>query len=165
MTSVNVSLEDLETLVMTTGALKTIESALTTRKNDPFIREHLDFTDAHNRLATAMRNARRAEAGTLIPWDGELEGHEEALLRAVAEGGFWITREEKVPSPDQTMSTADKLAAKGCIVIGQFVVGVLFAGLQPELQVDPKGFPLRITDRGREKLVKLDAPKEPEIRT
>lgn len=74
MPSVTVDLDDLETIVMTTGALKTIEGALNARKNDPFVHQYLDFSEAHDRLSSAMRNAKRADAGTLVPWDGKTTG-------------------------------------------------------------------------------------------
>ena len=156
MPSVTVDLDDLETLVMTTGALKTIEGALATRKQDPFIRQYLGFTEAHDRLATAMRNAQRVDAGTLVAWDGALNDDEIKLLREIGYGRKIMSRDEKAPSSGQSMSVVDQLAAKGCVVIGQLVKGVLWAGdKQPELVVDPKGFPVKITDRGREKLTKI----------
>ena len=157
MTSVTVDLEDLRTLVLTAGALKTIEGALASRKADPFVREHLDFTEAHNRLASAMRNAERADAGTLVPWDGDLDDAEIDLLHAIDTGEHVIlTRRQKSPNPGAAMSVADQLAAKGCVVIGQLVKGILWAGeAAPDLVVDPQGFPVRITQRGREKLAKL----------
>ena len=157
MPSVTVDLADLETLVFTTGAMKTIEGALQARRNDPFVREHLEFTDAHDRLATVMRNAKRADAGTLIPWDGELDDEEVKLLRVVDGGGFWIDQKQKAPKDGAAMSVADQLACKGCVVIGHFVTGVVWAAGKPELTIDPKGFPVKITQRGREKLAAIDA--------
>ena len=44
MATVTVDLADLEKLVFAAAAIKTIESALQQRRNDPFVREHLDFT-------------------------------------------------------------------------------------------------------------------------
>lgn len=156
MPSVTVDLEDLETLVMTSGALKTIEGALATRKADPFIRQYLDFTSAHDRLASVMRNARRAEAGTLVPWDGELDEVETRLLRLVEEGEI----EHVTARAKREEKEVDSLAAKGCIVIGNFVKGVLWAGdTAPDIELDPNGYPVKITQRGREKLVKIDEKK------
>ena len=160
MPSVSVDLDDLEKLVLTSGVMKTIEGLLVARKNDPFVRPHLEFSEAHDRLATAMRNARRVDAGTLVPWDGELDAEEVSLLRDADKGGLWLTVSERMPSrPSEDMSVADRLMCKGCVIIGHFVTGVSFAGSTPELTVDPKGFPIRITDRGREKLAKIDAAK------
>ena len=159
MPSVSVDLDDLEKLVLTSGVMKTIEGLLVARKNDPFVRPHLEFSEAHDRLATAMRNARRVDAGTLVPWDGELDDEEVEWLRVAEKAGFWISRKDKEPKAGENMSIMDKLAAKGCVIIGHFVTGVSFAGSTPELTVDPKGFPIRITDRGREKLAKIDAAK------
>ena len=168
MTTVAVDIDDLETLVMTTGALTTIEGALAARKMDPFVRTHLNFTAAHERLAAAMRNVRRAEAGTLVAWDGALEEDEIEFLRSLdgkqADKGaapLVLSRSDKAPVAGVSMSVADKLAAKGCVVIGQIVRGVLWAGdKQPELTVDPTGFPVKITDRGRQKLAKIEAEKK-----
>ena len=97
MTSVAVDLADLETLVMTTGALKVIEGALQARKADPFVREHLDFTAAHDRLATAMRNAMRASADTLVPLDGELSPREIDVLGRIDGGEETVTLTTRHP--------------------------------------------------------------------
>ena len=158
MTSVTVDLSDLETLVMTTGALKIIEGAISQRRSDPFVREHLDFTAAHDRLASAMRNARRAEAGTLVAWDGELDGVEVLLLRDVAD------REMGVKGIGCHKEDYTTLEAKGCVTIGQEVQGILWSGeKQPDIRITPNYYSVRITDRGREKLAKLDAKKAADI--
>ena len=165
MPSVTVDLSDLETLVMTTGALKVIEGALQARKADPFVREHLDFTAAHDRLATAMRNAMRASADTLVPFDEPLDDDETKLLRDIDGGIDLLSVTEKAPPMGQSMSVADRLAAKGCVLMGNFVRGIVWGnGQKPELVVDPKGFAVKITDRGRQKLAALDA-KKPEVVT
>ena len=155
MTTVTVDLADLETLVFATAAIKAIEEQLVARKRDPFVAPHLQFTEANNRLATAMRNAMRGQADTVVPWDGELDEDEIKMLKLVEPGGFWIPPKQKAPVAGEVMSVADRLAAKGCVVIGQFIRGILWAGAPgPELQIDPKGFPIKITERGRDKLYK-----------
>ena len=164
MPSVTVDLADLETLVMTTGALKVIEGAISQRKSDPFVREHLDFTAAHDRLASAMRNARRAEAGTLVPWDGELVGVEVLLLRDVAD------RESGVKGIGCHKEDYTTLMDKGCVVIGQEINGILWAGeskpdMHPALVMKNNYYYVRITDRGREKLAKLDAKRRTSVAT
>jgi hypothetical protein len=163
MPSVTVDLDDLETLVMTTAALKTIEGALNARKNDPFVRQHLEFGAAHDRLASAMRGAKRAGSGTLVDWDGALDDKEIEFLRSLEdeEGGLsTLTPDQKVPNKGQAMSVADRLAAKGCVILGQRVTGILWSdNPRPLLTIDHSGFPIKITDRGREKLVKIDADK------
>lgn len=151
MISITVDLEDLETLVLTTGALKIIEGALSQRKTDPFVRQHLDFTAAHDRLASSMRNARRAEAGTLVPWDGPLTEIEETLLRDL-NGQECGTKGIGCHKPDY-----DSLAAKGCVILGQEVHGILWADdKQPSLRITPNYYSVKITQRGREKLAKID---------
>ena len=165
MPSVTVDLADLETLVMTTGALKTIEGALQARKADPFVREHLDFTAAHDRLATAMRNAMRASADTLVPFEEPLDDDEIKLLRRVDGGLPCLLPEEKAPEEGQQMSVGDRLACKGCVVFGHFVTGILWSDKKTaDLTINPEGFPIKITDRGRQKLAALDA-KKPEVVT
>ena len=156
MPSVTVDLADLETLVMTTGALKVIEGAIVQRKQDPFVRGHLEFTAAHDRLASAMRNARRAEAGTLVPWDVELDEKELRLVRELANEPCGYIACDATTKVDY-----DSLAAKGCVSIGQNVQGTLWAGeSKPELRHNVSvPFMVRITDRGREKLAKIDAAK------
>ena len=150
MTSATVDLNDLETVVIATGYLKSIESILASRKTDPFVTPHLDFTAAHDRLASAMRNARRAEAGTLVPWDGELDDMEVLLLQDVADREMGI---KNIGCHKEDYTT---LMAKGCVVIGQEVHGILWAGeKQPDIRITPNYYSVRITDRGREKLAKL----------
>lgn len=154
MPSVTVDLEDLETLVMTTGAIKTIEDALSQRKQDPFVRQHLNFTAAHDRLASLMRNARRAEAGTLVPWDGPLTEIEETLLRDL-NGCECGTKGIGIHKADY-----DTLAAKGCVIIGQHVNGILWAGdKQPSIRIVPEYYSVKITPRGHEKLAKINAQR------
>lgn len=163
MPTVTVDLNDLETLVFATGAIKTIESVLASRKSDPFVTKHLDFTDAHNRLAAAMRNARREEAdgaNTLVNFNEPLTEDEHKTLKEIAQVGIYlISREKKIPKEGDAMSIYDRLAAKGCVVMGQLVRGVAWAGASsPDLQVDPAGFGIKITDRGRQKLVVAAVP-------
>ena len=161
MPDVTVDLADLETLVITTGALKTIEGVMASRRNDPFVREHLDFTAAHDRLAAAMRNAKRGDAGTLVGWDDPLNKEEINALQYVAAAVtekktglllFVIAPEDK-GEPGRKMSVYDQLAAKGYIEIGQFVQGVVWpAASKPDIVADPKGYAARLTARGRQKL-------------
>lgn len=158
MPSVTIDIEDLETLVFTTGALKTIEGALANRRVDPFTRPHLDFTAAHDRCASAMRNARRVEAGTLVDWDGALDVHEENALRHIESGKrAQISAHEK-----QNYREYDGLAAKGCIVMGQPVAGIIWAGASAPELTPCAGFAVKITPRGREKLAKIDEQKAKE---
>jgi hypothetical protein len=150
MPSVTVDLEDLETLVFTTAALKVIEGALAARKTDPFVRPHLNFTAAHDRLASAMRNARRAGSGTAVDWDGPLTAAETLMLRSI-EDMQQFNSPARLQHPE-----IDLLAAKGCVVIGQQVNGVIWPGATaPELE-KLAWFAVKITDRGREKLAKID---------
>ena len=159
MPTVTVDLDDLEKLVFTSGAMKTVEGALKQRREDPFVRDHLDFTDAHNRLAAAVRNVQRGNADTLVAWDGDLSKDEIKLLRKVKLGELSIlTRDQKAPSGGEAMSVADRLSAKGCVIMGQLVKGVLWAGeTKPVLVPDPSGYPIKITTRGSDKLAAIEA--------
>jgi hypothetical protein len=94
MTTVTVDLEDLTTVLFATGVVKTIEGALAARKNDPFVLPHLDFTEAHDRMASEMRNATRAAAGTLINWDAALTEGDIALLRKIVDSQEFSIRPE-----------------------------------------------------------------------
>jgi hypothetical protein len=164
MTQVSVDLEDLERIVFAAAAIKSIENTLEARKRDPFMRTHLDFTAAHNRLTSAMRNATRAQADTLVKWDEPLEKDEidqlkiiDAYLEATDDDRqlpfYIISVKDKLPPKDMQMSLIDRLAAKGCVIIGRFSTGVVWPGEdRPELSIDPKGFAVKITDRGRNKL-------------
>lgn len=154
MKTVTVALEDLEALVFATGAIKNIEGALASFKQDPFVKPYLTFTDAHNRCATAMRNAKRADADTLIKFDEPLTDEEREILAHVNEyDAMFLSPREKAPKAGQQMSIYDQLAAKGCVVIAQCLTGFMWAGASaPEIKIDPKGFAVKLTDRGRQKL-------------
>ena len=158
MPTVTVDLEDLEKLVFTAGAMKQVEGALKQRREDPFVRDHLEFTDAHNRLAAAVRNGQRGNADTLVAGDGDLSQDEIKLLRKVKIGDVDVlTRNEKAGKSGEDMSIADRLAAKGCVVMGQLVTGILWAGeTKPVLVQDTSGFPIKITSRGADKLAAID---------
>lgn len=162
MTAVTVELPDLETIVFATGIIKTIEGALAGRRNDPFVREHLDFTAAHDRLAAAMRNATRAAAGTAVPFDEPLTKTEVLVLRYILDAtdpGKGAHKRFAISGPDKAGEPAyDRLAAKGCIQIGQFVTGVVWSGAdRPEVVADAdRGFAAKITDRGRAMLTAFE---------
>ena len=153
MTEVTVDLADLETLVFATGALKTIEGALHSRRQDPFVVPHLNFTEAHNRLAAEMRNATRAKADTVVPWDEPLEAYERAFLHLVVERedhGLPVTvlADYRLDHPE-----IDRLMCKGAIIMGQLCKGILWGG-KSDIQwaPDPSGFAVASTARGRKKL-------------
>jgi hypothetical protein len=166
MTTVTVDLADLERVVMTTGALKTIEQAMHQRRNDPFVREHLNFTEAHDRLAMAMRNGQRARTRSDrgVDFDGPLDDDEAKTLRLVAadrQGWFHeISLKEKLGSylKNNKLSVFDRLAAKGMCIIGQLCEGAVFAG-EPGPQIRPvtRGFAVKVTDRGRTKVAEIEA--------
>jgi hypothetical protein len=168
MTNVTVDLADLERLVMTTGAIKAIEQAMHQRRNDPFVREHLNFTEAHDRLATAMRNAQRSKSSnnTLVEFDGPLEDDEvKALLRLMAaDRQRWfhqISTKEKLGSylKDNKLSVFDRLSAKGMCIIGQLCEGAVFTGEGPQIR-PTLGFAVKVTDRGRAKVAEIEAIQE-----
>ena len=166
MTTVTVGLADLETLVMATAIIKTIESSLAQRKDDPFIKPHLNFSDAHDRLATAMRNATRAESGTLFDWDGELSDDEIILLKDIDAGAIkmFSVSERNPANKEHYNQNIDSLAAKGCIILGQCASAVVWAGAnRPELKVDPSKFAVKITDRGRQKLRMLQLKDQEKV--
>lgn len=167
MTAVTVDLQDLEKIVFASSAIKIIESTLAGRKNDPFVRPHLDFTEAHERLATAMRNATRAAAGTLVNFDEPLTKTEARALRYILEAvderkaglpWFVISAADKA-AEGEDMSIYDRLSAKGCIQIGMFITGVVWTGAPaPDIKADPdRGYAARITARGRSLLTASEA--------
>lgn len=148
---VEVEIEDLETIVFATAIIKTIESQLQTRKVDPFVKLHLEYSRAHDALVAAMNGARRSEAATATPWDGELDDKEIKLLKEFVKSPvFEVTPEFRVKTKQ-----VDSLMAKGCIRIGQLVSGAVWPGEQrPDLR-PVEGFALAITPRGSDKLSKL----------
>lgn len=152
MTTVTVDLDDLTTIVMATGVIKLIEGVLVSYKKDPFVHAHLDYSAAHDRLAAVMRNAARAEAGTATDWDGELTKDEIKFLKIVdnAPNGLLISSDYRLSKENKHVDT---LAAKGCIQLGQLVSGAIWPGAKlPEFVTNPKGYAVRMTDRGRQKL-------------
>lgn len=159
MTAVTVDLADLETLIFATAAIKSIEDALAARRRDPFMTPHLNYTEAHNRLVGAMREAQRSASNdTLVKYDEPLTKPEIGALRYVDKACsaktpglalFVIATEDKAAG-GEAMSVYDRLAAKGCIEMGQFVQGVVWAGANtPQITADPKGYAARLTNRGR----------------
>ena len=145
---VEVELADLETIVFATAAIKTIEEVLNRRKTDPFVKPHLDYTIAHNNLTAAMNGANRAKTGYLVDWNGELTDEEFKLLKQLDT----IAVDEIPPGYRISIPAYDTLLAKGCIRMGQCVVGAVWAGEQkPDIKpVDM--FAVSITKRGKEKL-------------
>lgn len=148
---VEVEIEDLQTIIYATSIIKMIESALSSRKQDPFVIPHLNYTEAHNNLVTAMNHARRATADTVVEWNGALDDKEKELLEQfVASDTFEINGDFRLKNKH-----VDSLAAKGCIRIGQLVAGAVWPG-QDRADIKPlPGFALAITQRGRDKLEKL----------
>ena len=147
---VEVEFEDLETLLFATAAIKNIESLLTARKYDPFVKPHLQYNQAHDAVLGAMNQARRATADTATAWDGELTKPEIQFLEdfnpenpaPYEMSGEYRTKHKEI----------DALAAKGCVRIGQMVSGCIWAGQdRPDLKPIPV-FAVAITPRGKEKL-------------
>jgi hypothetical protein len=150
MPTVTVDLEDLRKLVYATGAMKAIEGILDTRKRDPFVELGKPFTEAHDRIAAAMRDIDRGNADTAVKYNEPLTEEEYKALKNL---DGWITRKQKAPDPkkNETMSVWDRLAAKGCVVIGQAVTGIVWAGAPSVSDViaNPDKFPIRLTERGK----------------
>lgn len=166
MTTVTVELADLEKLIFGAAAIKPIEAALAQRQRDPFVREHLDFAEAHDRLATAMRNATRATAGTAVKFDEPLTKSELRNLRYIHEAtdpdkgsSKWFV----ISKSDRATGEYESLAAKGHIQIGQFVTGIVWAGAPAaDIKADPeRGFGAKMTARGRAVLATIDAGGTP----
>jgi hypothetical protein len=162
MTDITISLEDLETLVMAAGAIKTIETALDTRKRDPFVPPQNQIAAAVGRLAAEARSARRSKETYQTPWDGELDEQEIKWLDMVckdydptdrAKRMFLITPDERFKS-----SAIGRLTAKGMLLIGNSVKGVIWPGAdQPEFAPDPTCYYLMPTPRGLRKWRELKA--------
>lgn len=158
---VTVDLDDLEAIVFGTGVIKNIEGSLASFKNDPFTRTKVPLTEAHDRLASAMRNARRAGADTLVKWDEPLTKEEQIALAAVAaackEAGDVKVLSGKQKGGSGVMSDWDRIAAKGMIEMGQFITGILWAGQQsPAITAKPE-FAARLTSRGKNMLEQIRA--------
>jgi hypothetical protein len=148
---VEVELEDLETIIFATAIIKQIESSLAARKQDPFIRPHLDYNQAHDALTLAMNSARRANTNTATQWDGELNDNEIQLLKILVVNPV----KEISAGYRKQYEEVDTLAAKGCIRIGQQVIGAVWPGAD-KADIKPYGgFSLMITQRGKDKIEKI----------
>lgn len=173
MTEVTVDLDDLEALVFASSAIKTIEGSLASFRRDPFAQDALGrFVPAQRRLESVMRSARRAERNdTLVKYDEPLTIEESNALQYVVSAcdayvvsacdaktpglALFVISPEDKGEPGVAMSVYDRLAAKGCIEVGQFIQGVMWAGADaPQFVADPKGYAARPTTRGRGKLRK-----------
>lgn len=148
MKQVTVNVEDLEALVFATGVIKQIESALNVRNDDPFVKPYLKATAAHDRLAKAIRDAKRGEAGTAINYDAALTDAEKRTLLELL---------DKVDEPFSgavTIRALDKdkyssLEAKGCVRFGTPFTGTAWTGeTSPTLRKDPKHLVVEITAKG-----------------
>ena len=165
---VTVDLNDLETIIYATAAIKQVESALASRRHDPFVKTHLEYMEAHNNLVAVMNGARRAEAGTAIPWDGELSKEEIAALKklhsALTKGYVVeITADARMDKHSSGYLPVDDLASKGCVKIGQCVKGAIWPGqTQPDLKSVPQ-FAVMITPRGVSKLEAALRPPQKEL--
>jgi hypothetical protein len=154
---VEVEIEDLETIIYATAIIKTIEQQLQSRKQDPFVREHLNYTAAHDALVTAMNHARRGTADTQTQWDGALTKKEIDYLTLLEKYKKDTVLPPNPPNPDFDDSVAiwelvDELMAKGCVQKGQAVAGTVWPG---DTQADVTAsacFHVRLTKRGVEKL-------------
>lgn len=164
---VEVEAKDLETIVFATAAIKKIESALSTRKHDPFVKPYLEFNEAHNNLNTALIHAKRSENSKeyATPWDGELSIKEIKYLQDVSCYMTYktVSGEERNPASSAYNDVVDSLMAKGCIKMGQLVSGIVWNGEdQPFLEKMPS-FGVAITSRGLEKFVKATKDRVMEI--
>jgi hypothetical protein len=160
MPNVSVDLQDLETLVFATGAIKLIEAALHQRSNDPFVPQDNEIRSAHDRLAAVARNAKRGSLGTAVNWVDPLTDKEAVMLKKIEarceKGAFkaWAVK----PEYRLEHMEIDSLGAKGCVVLGQALEGVLWAGAErPEFKPDPDWYLVKVTPRGRERLEQYEA--------
>ena len=161
MIPVTIDLADLKALVHATAALKVIENQISAVRRDPGVQQHPLLGDAHDRLASAMRNAERSASGTLVNWDAPLTKTEVRALRYVKDGC-----DEKKPglsvfvisSADKGEQAYEQLAAKGCIEMGQFIQGVMWSGASsPQFTADAeRGYAARPTARGLQKLADIE---------
>ena len=158
MPQVTVDLDDLEALVWGSGAIKAIEASLASFRRDPFTPNPEVISQAHERLATAVRQAKRDGAGTAVDFNEPLTSAELKLLRKTAVNAA-ATHKRGAPFPVTLINTKDKvgdydrLAAKGCIVIGTTGAAFVFPGQKdPLLIIEPNKLGVMITPRGSDRL-------------
>lgn len=95
----------------------------------------MDFTDAHDRLATQMRDARRSERNdTVIQFDEPLTEVETKYLVDLHDSvlGYWVYHDEQFMSFRPLISS---LQAKGMLCRGRYMNGVLWDGERPILNL------------------------------
>lgn len=161
---ITISLADLEILIMAAGAIKPIEEALSTRKRDPFVPAEPQITAAIQRLAADARSARRSKETYATAWEGPLTEDELGWLVAICENedphkaAFDIVTDDRFE-----IEAIDSLAARGMIVIGVPVHGVVWPGAERAevWLVDPdQGHYLKPTQRGLRKWRELEKAKK-----
>src|ERR1700743_2886158 len=106
-----IEVEDLETLVFATAVIKQIEQNLRSRKEDPFVKPHLDYSKAVDAATLAMNSARRANSDARTAWDGDLSKDEIKFLQQFLTSPSFEVDGEFRKEHDEI----DSLAAKGCI--------------------------------------------------
>lgn len=163
MTDITINLEDLETLIFGTAAVKAIEIAMDTRKRDPFVPNNQKITEALNRLSTEARSARRSKETYITPWDGPLDEGERGCLENFCIDYDPNNREDRVTTilasvlygkggPALPGGPIHGLANKGMIAIGTAAKAVIWPGAdQPEFWPDPSLFYVTPTPRGLRK--------------
>ena len=164
---VEVEIQDLETIVFATAAIKKIETALSTRKHDPFVKPYLEFNEAHNNLTTALTHAKRSQNSQdyATPWDGELSIKEIKYLQDVSSYTTYktVSGDERNPASQGYNDVVDSLMAKGCIKMGQLVSGIVWAGEEHPFLEKMPSFGVAITLRGRTKLTKVVKDRVTEV--
>lgn len=162
--------DDLEAVIFGSGVIKEIESAITRRKDDPFVRPHLQrFATSHNALASALRYAKREDTDDKFL---EVPDHIEAIkLRAVMAhartGAAEFTVSIRQPGkkdkvllsgydPVETRKVYGWLLDRGMVELGKQQRAYVWPDGTVEL-FDTPHCVLRITERGRKKLAEYDA--------
>lgn len=142
------------------------------RHDDPFAKPHMPYTDALDRIAEAVHWEKRRGAGTAVDFHEPLDDEQAGLLREMFEFlerdgdsspyGIFLLHGRMAISPKmKTDGAFDRLAAKGCVEIGRFLVGALWSSApnRPEWSADQSAFLVRTTPRGREMLSAYDKEK------
>lgn len=147
---VTVDSDDLEAVLFTTAAIKSIEAVLSQRRDDVQVKQAApQLAAAHDRIATAWRRATRVQQDPL--WDVPLTQAEVILLARIRdEGPVW-------EGPLQSLRTVRQ---KGMVEVGDLVEVRRWGDIPHETTV--LGVIARLTARGMDALAALPAPPKQE---
>lgn len=147
---VTVDSDDLEALLFATAAIKKIEEALRSVKDDPMVKlQKVSLRDAHDRLATSWRNGTRVNEDPI--YDAPLRLAEVKVLQT-------LVRQPALPQNSVDPTLLSDLRRKMMVEMGTLykISAAKWGNKQEEdRKVMNEQLVLRITQRGRDAIAGL----------